>query len=170
MADYAIEEITHWLQDGRLTGLKLHLANSGLDLRNQDHISKLCAIFVLMNDFERPIVIHLAHIAGWGGYDAATDRAIQAFLDACDEGTLDRSRIWFDIAAVVDAKMHDEDAARLTARLRDIGLDRVLFATDWNEVDPRSHIDTLRNTLTLSDIEWAQLMSNEVPYLHQLPE
>lgn len=197
LSDYAIEEITYWLQHGGLTGLKLHLANSDVDLQNQDHITKLRAVFDLMNEYERPVVIHLrnlnpeygyedarlfieqiamhapkvtiqlAHIAGWGGYDAGTDGAIQAFMDAIDNGTLDRSQVWFDIAAVVDTESPDDNADQLIARLREIGLDRVLFATDWDEVDPKSHIAELKEYLSLSDDEWTQLMSNEAPYLHR---
>jgi len=197
LSDYAIEEITYWLQHGGLIGLKLHLANSDLDLQNQAHVAKLRAVFDVMNEHERPVVIHLrnlnpeygyddanlfidqvakhapkvtiqlAHISGWGGYDDGTDGAIQAFMDAIDDGILDRSQVWFDIAAVVDTEMPEEDDARLTARLREIGLDRVLFATDWDEVDPKSHIAELREFLSLSDDEWTQLMSNEAPYLHR---
>jgi len=197
LADYAIEEVTHWLRDGRLTGLKLHLANSDLDLQNQNHVTKLRAVFAVMNEFEAPVVIHLrnrnpeygykearlfiddvaghapnvaiqlAHIAGWGGYDAETDSAIQAFLDAFDDGTLDRSQVWFDIAAVVDTKMPEDNAVQLSARLREIGLERVLFATDWDEVDPKPHITMLEENLPLSEGELKILLSNEAPYLRQ---
>jgi len=194
LAEYAIEEVTYWAEHGGLAGLKLHLANSDIDFKNPLHIAKLCEVFDVMNEFALPVVIHLrnrnpeygyadaalfinevakyapkvtlqlAHVAGWGGYDAQTDGAVKAFLDAIDDGVLDRSKVWFDIAALVTTRMPDKVYASLPARLREIGFDRLLFATDWDEVDPKSHIATVRKHLSLSDEEWGQLMSNEAPY------
>lgn len=112
------------------------------------------------------VTFQLAHMAGWGGYDPGTDGAIQAFLDAIENGVLDRSKIWFDTAAVLEAQLPDDVYADLQRRLIEIGFDRLLFATDWDEVDPKSYLARLKEHLTLSDAEWDQFMSNQAPYLH----
>ena len=112
LKDYALDEIRFWGKDGRLKGLKLHLANSDVDLQNKDHVVRLVEVFQLASDLEFPIVIHLrtrnpqygaedvkvfirdvlepakgvnvqiAHFAGWGRYDEPTDAAVRTFIEA----------------------------------------------------------------------------------------
>jgi predicted TIM-barrel fold metal-dependent hydrolase len=194
-AEYANHEVSYWAEHGGLSGLKLHLANSDLDLKNPEHVAQLRAVFDVMNDYSLPVgihlrnrnpeygyedaaifieqiakhtpnvTLHLAHMAGWGGYDAGTDGAVQAFLDAIERGDLDRSKVWFDIAAVVMAQIPDELLEPVPGRFREIGLDRILFATDWDAAEtPKEHIQSLKKRLELTDSEWDQLLSNEAPY------
>lgn len=195
LADYALDEVIYWANNGGLAGLKLHLANSDFEFGNTEHIEKLRRIIGVMNDHELPVVIHLrnrdpkygyqdaalfieqiakhapavtfqlAHMVGWGGYDPGTDGAIQAFLDAIKNGDLDRSKVWFDLAAVVDTQMTDEVMSDMQRRFREIGFDRLLFASDWDEIEPRSYLAALKEHLSLSEKEWDQLISNEAPYL-----
>lgn len=47
------------------------------------------------------VTVQLAHLGGWGGYDPATDGAVQAFLDAIADGRLNRERIYFETSAVI---------------------------------------------------------------------
>jgi len=196
LAEYALGEVSYWADRGGLVGLKLHLANSDFDFGNPDHIERLRTIVGVMGEHDLAVVIHLrnrdsdygyedvalfieqiaspsravtfylAHLAGWGGYDEATDGAIQAFLDAFENGVLDRSKVWFDIAAVMEPQMPDDIYATLLQRFRAIGFDRLLFASDWDETNPKSYMATLRDRLQLSEKEWDQLMSNEAPYFH----
>lgn len=196
LADYAIDEVSYWADRGELTGLKLHLANADFDFANPNHMQRLRTIIGIMNDHQLPVVLHLrnldpdygyedaalfineiakhapavtfqlAHMAGWGGFDPNTDGAVQAFLDAIEQRVLDRSRIWFDIAAVVEPQMSRASLALLERRMREIGFDRLLFASDWDEVDQATYTALLREKLELSDTEWSKLMSNEAPFLH----
>ena len=195
LAEYAIDEIRNWAVRGGLVGLKLHLANSDFDFNNREHVRKLREVFELLNESGMPVIIHLrnrnpeygysdaalfidsvarhapdvtmqlAHAAGWGGYDSQTDGAIQAFLDAIDNGVLDRSKVWFDIAALMDEQDPDESNEDLRKRFREIGLDRLLFATDWEQVDAKSYMESLAANPSLSDAEWRQIFANEAPYL-----
>ena len=194
LAEYALGEVRYWAGRDDLAGLKLHLANSGFDFDDADHVAKLRAIIDVMNEHSLPVVIHLrnrdpnygydhaalfidrvarhapnvvfqlAHAAGWGGYDEGTDGAIQAFLDAIARGDLERDNIWFDVAAVVSDDVQDADLARFQKRLREIGLDRVLFASDWDEAAPATYILEMGSRLSLDDEEWARLLDNEAPF------
>lgn len=115
LKDYALDEIRFWGQEGSLVGLKLHLANSDLDLQNKNHVTRLAEVFQLAREMDFPIVIHLrtrnpeygsedvnsfirdvllpakgvkvqiAHFAGWGRYDEPTDAAVMTFIEAFSE-------------------------------------------------------------------------------------
>jgi predicted TIM-barrel fold metal-dependent hydrolase len=66
----ALPELAHWKGDPFVTGVKLHLANSGVDLRNPDHVRKLAAVLraAAANDFA--IVIHMrSSRADYGAQD-----------------------------------------------------------------------------------------------------
>ena len=194
LSDYAVDEVRYWAEQGGLSGLKLHLANSAFEFGNADHMARLGAVIDVMNDHGMPVIIHLrnrdpdygyehaamfirqvarhapavtfqlAHMAGWGGYDEGTDSAAQAFLDAIESGDLARDRVWFDVAAVVEEEMSEPVLAMLRDRMRTIGFDRLLFASDWDEMEPERYTKTLRNHLGLSDEEMRQLLDNVAPY------
>jgi predicted TIM-barrel fold metal-dependent hydrolase len=131
LADNARAEMLRCARSGKFVGLKLHFANSRVDLRNREHIKKLKELFQLANKLKLPVVIHLrttrpdfgredaltfirqvlryapaipvqiAHAGGWGGYDKATDDCLNAFADAMADGTLRGTGIYFDVSAVV---------------------------------------------------------------------
>jgi predicted TIM-barrel fold metal-dependent hydrolase len=197
-ADYALDEIRYWVAEGGLLGLKLQLANSAFDFTKPEQLERLGAILSLLSEHELPLVVHLrnrdpdygvdsanafidlaaarapnivvhvAHLAGWGAYDPGTDAALGAFLTAIAEGRLSRDNVWFDIGAVVMPNLPDEALARVTARLRQIGFDRVLFATDWDAAEaPAQHLSTLQSRLDLSGEEWEMLVTNQAPYLRR---
>ena len=196
MADYAFAEIRYWAAEGGLMGLKLQLANSSFDFTNPEQLERLGAILALLSEHELPLVVHLrnrdpdygadaanafidlvaarapnivvhvAHLAGWGAYDSGTDAALGAFLIAIAEGRLNRDNVYFDIGAVVMPNLPDEALETVTVRLRQIGFDRVLFATDWDAAEtPAQHVTSLRARLELSDEEWGTLLTNQAPYL-----
>ena len=195
-ADYALDEVRYWASEGGLLGLKLQLANSGLDFENAEQVEKLGAVLSLLEKHQLPLVVHLrnrnpeygaatanafidlladkapgivlhvAHLAGWGAYDPGTDAALGAFIDAIDEGRLNRDLVYFDIGAVVMEKLPDEALEPVPARLRQIGFDHLLVATDWDAaVTPAQLVESLRSRLDLSDEEWETLLSNQAPYL-----
>ncbi len=199
LAPYAEEEIAFWLDDGRLTGLKLHLANSDADLRNPDHVARLAKVFAVMDQRGAPILIHMrtrhpeygaadaeifisevlskvktshvtiAHLTGWGGYDDATDAALGAFETAFADGRITTKGIAFDTAAIFLGDQDDTDRAKIAARLRRIGLDRIVLGVDWSgDGLSKSTIASTLEGLAASGLkrdEIAQIKSNKVPYL-----
>lgn len=110
-------------------GLKLHLANSDLDLRDPSHLKKLGNTFEQANSLGLAIVIHLrtrrpdygrqdaelfvehvlskarqipvqiAHVGGWSGYDEPTDQALSVLANWLQGAP--PSSIYLDISAVV---------------------------------------------------------------------
>jgi predicted TIM-barrel fold metal-dependent hydrolase len=216
LADYALDEIERCSADARLAAIKLHLTNSRVDLRNAEHVERLAGVFEELGRRDIPAIVHLrtsnpeygatdaqifidevlpqapglpvqiAHMAGWGGYDDATDAALGAFATAFDEGHLDRDFYTFDLGAVVFLpaaagagtaleRQVTEANERLAARIREIGLDRIVYATDWPAWPPianmrkgiERNLELIEAALPLSDEEWARILSNTGPVLNR---
>ena len=209
LKDYAEDEIRRCASDARVAGMKFHFTNSGVDLRDAEHRARLHRVFRYLGQAGLPLVVHMrteredygaddarifindvlsaapelpvqvAHMAGWGGYDAATDAALGEFSAAFEDGRLTGKRVSFDLAAVVfdpDVAGDNEELAervrranrQLAARIRGIGPERVLFATDWPAwpptPDPRlklaQNLRLLHKALPLDDSEWAVIHAN----------
>lgn len=112
LSDYAEAEIRRCRNLPQVVGLKLHLANSDVDLRNEDHVDELRSVFRQAADLEMPILIHLftrnpeygrvdasifveqilagvpnlyvqiAHMGGAGAYNETTKEVIEYFTAA----------------------------------------------------------------------------------------
>lgn len=127
-----------------------------------------------------------AHLGGWGGYDRTTDQGISTFAEQCKAQPKLCRHLYFDIAAVVlppsaanapqdsdDRQLYEEQKdftdgpERLASNLRRIGLNRILFATDWPVETPKEYVQVLRHNLRLSPTEINQIFSNLAPYFNQ---
>lgn len=130
LADYALDEIRRCADAPNLQGLKLHLANSDVDLRDSTDVQRLAAVFAEANRHALPIVIHLwtrnpeygrtdaeifidevlpeapdvpvqiAHLGGAGVFDEATEGALQAFETAFEDAPERVNNVIFDLGAV----------------------------------------------------------------------
>ncbi|WP_165912266.1 amidohydrolase family protein [Novosphingobium sp. PhB165] len=157
----ALPELARWKGDPFVTGVKLHLTNSGVDLRNPDHVRKLAEVFRAAAANHFAIVIHMrsertdygaqdvqtflrdvlpaagnttvqiAHAAGWGGIDANTLSALGAFADALDARPSLRKHLYFDLAEVWDQDSSETDMEKLVVLIRRIGIKQFLPASDW---------------------------------------
>lgn len=157
----ALPEIARWRGDPAVTGIKLHLTNSGVDLRDPAHAASLAAVFRAAADAGFAIMIHLrtqrpdhgaedvrlfleqvlpeargatvqvAHAGGWGGTDLATFSALGVFADAFAQDRDRHANVYFDLAAVYGDQTATADLARLAALVRRIGPDRFVAASDW---------------------------------------
>lgn len=183
---------------------ELHLTNSNVDLRSEADLDRLAAVFARAGELGLPIVVHMrtqrvdygavdvrgfvervlpeaasvpvqiAHAAGWGGYDSATDSALGAFADWMSRGQALATNIYFDLSAVVrrvrreavaaaegtPAWWPDERYRVLAERLRVIGFDRILFGSDWPEWAPKQYLSDLASELPLEQRELEQLAAN----------
>lgn len=229
LADEALAELARCGDDLGLTGIKLHLANSGVDLRNEEHLERLGQVFAAANRRGLGIVIHLrtanpdygaedarhfadrvlplapdvtvqvAHMAGWGGYDPATDAAL---------GELARPdlppNVIFDLAAVVrpvrepgtpearelpeapdavpappapDATASPDATSvpaptwwpearyeRLVEQMRALGIERIVFGTDWPEWTAEAYRADLSTHLPLTLEEFAVIDRSWAPW------
>jgi len=76
------------------------------------------------------VPVQIAHLAGSGGFDAATDAALGVFTDAIAKHDARMKNVWFDAAVVVRPSMSPDDLQRIAARIRQIGIKRVLYGSD----------------------------------------
>ena len=207
LADYSIAETRRCKEELDLGGLKLHLANSDVDLFNAEHVAKLQALFRYLEQANFPVLAHIrtrneaygaedaavfideilsqapsisvqiAHMAGWGGYDDATDAALGEFIDAFASGRLAAGRVQFDLAAVVfNPALGDTEAVRervagnnrrLSERITVLRPDQVLFASDWSSWPPlvapedkiRRYVESLEPLLSISTERMGEIMA-----------
>jgi predicted TIM-barrel fold metal-dependent hydrolase len=204
LAEYAMSEVTRCSTLPGMVGIKLHFANSDVDLRKPAHVDRLKAIFREAQRSNRPLIIHMhtrhpdygahdarifirevlpeaptvtaqiAHMAGGGGsYHDGADQALGVFLQAFADGALRGKRILFDLAGVVNpppegtdnARAMRQSHARLAERIRQIGADRVVFASDWGASSVTATIVNLRKWLPLKPDELRVIMNNKADYL-----
>lgn len=105
------------------------------------------------------VPIQIAHLAGWSGYDQATDAAFAALTELVEEPSL-----YFDISAVV--KLGDRTNKQLLAgRLRRVDAARVLFGSDWPEWTPRAYAADILDSVPLNREELSTILSNCAPWI-----
>ncbi|MEN3273834.1 MAG: hypothetical protein V7636_2595 [Actinomycetota bacterium] len=135
----ATAEIERCAATGSFVGLKLHLANSDVDLRKPSHLAALGDVFECANANNLVIVVHMrtrrpdygetdvtnfldqvvnrapdvaiqvAHAAGWGGYDDANDRALAEFARRLPADP-ELRHVYFDLAvAPIALTLHPPD-------------------------------------------------------------
>jgi predicted TIM-barrel fold metal-dependent hydrolase len=114
------------------------------------------------------IPVQIAHLAGSGpGYeDPPAAEAIAVFAEAVERGDSRTSRLWFDVATVVDRHISPATAAVVVRRIRQVGVERVLYGSDaalGSNLRPREGWATFRR-LPLTPEELAQIASNVAPY------
>jgi predicted TIM-barrel fold metal-dependent hydrolase len=130
LTNYALQEIKRCAAQPHLDGLKLHLANSDVDLRDSTDVQRLATVFGAANRLQLPIVVHLwtrhpdygrldaetfirevlpeapdvpvqvAHLGGAGLFDDATAGALQAFNTALQNEASVMDDVFFDLGAV----------------------------------------------------------------------
>jgi predicted TIM-barrel fold metal-dependent hydrolase len=157
----ALPEIARWRGNPAVTGLKLHLTASGVDLRSDRDVADLAAVFHAAAEAHWAIVIHLrnqrpdygapdarrfikdvlpaagdtpvqiAHAAGWGGIDKPTLSALGVFADAIAADPARFRHVWFDLAGVPTDKASKADKHAMVALIRKIGLRHFLPGSDW---------------------------------------
>jgi predicted TIM-barrel fold metal-dependent hydrolase len=161
LSDNALAEIAHWRGDRHVSGLKLHLTSSMVDLRSVDHLRRLASVFAAASAGGLATTIHLrtvdpgygakdvrnfldkvapaangapiqiAHAGGWGGLDANTFAALTAFADAFANTPSLSKTIWFDLADVWREGTTPSDRQALVALIRRIGPRRFVPGSDW---------------------------------------
>src|ERR1041385_8862417 len=81
--------------------------------------------------FAADVPVQIAHLTGAGGYDDPTvDEALSVFVDAIARHDPRMRNVYFDISGVVSLDRSLDKRERIAARLRQIGLERVLWGSD----------------------------------------
>ncbi|MDQ3206106.1 MAG: amidohydrolase family protein [Pseudomonadota bacterium] len=194
MSDAALDLLKECAGDDRFKGLKLHFANSRADLSNPAHIERMRAVFAAANVAGLAIVVHardgddygaaeartfidellpaapdvtvqMAHL--WGGA-ALADDALQVYAEAVEAGHPATRRFLFDASDAAFAAQTPEVARLLAGRMRQIGLERILYGSDGafdGHPDPEASWQAFRRNIPLTDAEFAVIKSNVAPYL-----
>ena len=196
VSDAAAAALRHCAADKRFKGLKLHLSNSRVDLLSADHVRRLRDVFAAANRARLPIVVHvrnsdsygapharafleevltaapdipvqIAHL--WGGANISTD-ALAVYAEAVAARRPATRRLYFDVSDAGLAANTPELAQVLADRIRQIGLDRILYGSDaafGNHPDPRGSWAAFRKGIPLSATEFETIARNVAPYLRE---
>jgi len=190
---YALDEIDRCASHPGFKGIKLHLANSSVDLRNLGHVDQLRRVFRAANNHRLPVVVHMrsrlqpygrqdaetfvrellsaapdipiqiAHLVGWGSYDDAADEAAAVFAEAIARSDQRLAHVYFDLTSVVLASQPSELRKRIADRVRQLGVERMLYGSDLS--DPRAGWADILTFLPLTESELTTIARNVAPYL-----
>jgi predicted TIM-barrel fold metal-dependent hydrolase len=182
LKDYALDELARCARNPNLrNGLKLHFGNSVVDYHDPQHIEQVKRVFRAANGYRMPIVVHMrasfgaklpygrdAHLAAAGApSDPGADQALEVFIEAIGRGDAHASRLYFDAPSVIPtATLSTDAAAAIAARIRGLGVQRVLFGSDatGGALTPRVTWDAFRK-LPLTEAEFRTIAANVAPYL-----
>jgi len=190
LRDYAVEEIARCARDPYLRrGLKLHFGNSDVQLEIPDQLERVRRVFREANRQRMPIVVHMhanvnrkrpygaeqariflerllsetpdtfvqiAHLAGAGGFDDDVDQALGVFAEAIANHDKRMENVYFDIS--IDTAKRE---GQIAERVRQLGLRRILFASDG----PPKEALAKFHKLPFTEVEFRAIEANVAPYL-----
>jgi predicted TIM-barrel fold metal-dependent hydrolase len=197
LKDYALEELNRCVKNPNFKGLKLHIGNSRVDMLDPQHVEKLRTVFRAANEKRFPILIHLwtsagnygrahaeaflnqvlpvapnipiqiAHMAATGpGY--SSDDAFEVYASAAASNDPRMKNVYVDVASDVIRSTPPEMLELIAKRLRQFGLQRVLFASDrvpgFGNDSPKDAWEAFRR-LPLTEKEFRTVAENLAPYL-----
>jgi predicted TIM-barrel fold metal-dependent hydrolase len=117
------------------------------------------------------VPVQIAHLAGAGGYDATTDSALGVFAEAIVRRDARMKQVWFDATVVVRPSTPPDTLRLIAARIRQLGIERVLFGSDA-AASPATYPSAgwaAFRRLPLSEAELATIASTVTPYLRDFP-
>lgn len=113
------------------------------------------------------VPIQIAHLAGAGGYEPAVAAALGVFVDAIGHQDGRMKNVLFDVTAVVDAAAQPAQLEEIAARIRLIGLGRILYGSDAAATPatfPKAGWAAFRR-LPLTAAEFDAIAANISPYI-----
>jgi len=193
---YAVREVERCAALPHVRGIKLHFGNSRVDVKNPQHVDAVRRVFAAANAHHLALAVHLwtldksygaehariflervlpaapdvtvqiAHLGGAGRY--AYDDVTAVFADAIAAHDARMAHVYFDLATVVTETQSSETLSLIARRLRQIGLERILFGADTPILDrptPMVAWATVRRRLPLTDDELRTIAGNVAPYM-----
>jgi predicted TIM-barrel fold metal-dependent hydrolase len=194
----ALDELERCLGLPGMTGIKVHLGNAGITLRNAEHLARIQQLFALAQRHRAPVLVHMrarggtnygaedarilleklvpvasdieivvAHLGASGpGYSSQHDEVMGVFAAAADRGDPRMANLYFDVASNITETITDEDAALVAQRLRQVGLQRVLYGSDLSA--PGGTVsrgwEIFRTKLPLTEAELQRIMNNRTRF------
>lgn len=192
LRDYALAELARCAASPEFgRGIKLQPAAGGVQLDDPEQVERLRRVFRSANARDMAIVLQLqetgvrearllleqllphapdvqVQVAYSGGREASPQLAALAVLaDAAARQDPRMRHVWVDVTAFARPGLSAADARRLVRRLRQVGMERVLYGSDTDigvEVRPREAWAAFRS-LPLTDAEAAKVANNVMSYL-----
>lgn len=160
LRDYAEEEIARCALKPETAGIKIHFANSGVDVFNEVHRDRLIRVFNAAADHGLAVLVHtrtsekeygadhaqafikyvlaaaprtvvqIPHLAG-SGPGYDSDAAFEVYAEAAAAGDERMANVWFDVATSITANTKQETLDQVANQLRTFGLNRILFGSDY---------------------------------------
>ena len=112
------------------------------------------------------VAVQIAHMGGAGGVEPTIfDEVLGVFVDAIAKGDPRTKNLWFDVTSVT-LNLTQASAARIVERIRQLGVQRMLFGSDAPTPDnvPRLTWAAFRK-LPLTDAEFRTVENNVAPYM-----
>jgi predicted TIM-barrel fold metal-dependent hydrolase len=201
LKSYALEEITRCAATKRFAGLKLHFANSKINLLDTAQVKQLQKIFTAANQNHLLMLVHfrsgqqwdglanaqillkqlmplakdtkvvIAHMAGWGGYDESSDKALKLIAAYLHQNNAYFKNLYLETSAVFPLSLNEDykppksktdwnAVAALKRRINEIGIDHILFGTDWPLIDIDPYIQLLNAGLGTATVQ--QILKNKI--------
>jgi predicted TIM-barrel fold metal-dependent hydrolase len=114
------------------------------------------------------VPVQIAHFCGGGApQDPAADQALAVFSAAFARHDPRVKNLYFDLALVIDATMDPVRKAVVAQRIREIGVNRILYGTDGGDPTdppPKTQVQAL-HALPLTPAEIRAIEANVAPYL-----
>lgn len=137
-------------------------ANTSLKMGRQEALRFLDELLPEAPD----ITVQIAHMGGAGDVEPTIfDEVLGVFVDAIAKGDPRTKNLWFDVTSVT-LNLTDASAARIVERIRQLGVERMLFGSDApapNNV-PRITWAAFRK-LPLTEAEFRAIETNVAPYM-----
>lgn len=117
------------------------------------------------------VPVQIAHLAGSGGYDAATDSALSVFTDAIAKQDPRVKSVWFDASGIVFRETSADTLKQIAVRIRQLGVERVLYGSDAAmrpETYPKAAWESFQR-LPLTEAEFRVIANNVAPYMRDFP-
>jgi uncharacterized protein len=125
------------------------------------------AALIFMNDIlpaAPDVSVQIAHLAGAGDYaDPLVDQALAVFVEAIAKGDPRTKHLYFDVTTVVRPKSSAEGLKLVASRIRQLGLDRILYGSDAAAGTPPREGWALFRQLPLSNDEFRTIANNLAP-------
>jgi predicted TIM-barrel fold metal-dependent hydrolase len=113
------------------------------------------------------VTVQIAHLAGGGGYDdPAVDKALSVFVEAIERKDSRMKNVYFDACGIAMPGMWEDKAGLIVKRIRQIGINRVLYGSDAATSDDLPKVALERwHELPLTPKEFRRIESNVAPYI-----
>ena len=189
---YALAELGRCASGAQFMGLKLHLNGAQLNFRDPEEVEKVRRVMSAANEYGLPMIIHVrsgdryeredaavflhqlvaaapdvpiqvAHL--WGG-ESYSGSALAVYADAVAADLPVARNLYFDVSGAWSYG-NPEDMAEIRARIRQIGLGRILYASD---APPAEAWAAFRTKLGLNDEEIRTIAGNVAPYMRSSVE